>query len=491
MHFRTRRNWLSDPNGLVVHRGRHHLFFQHNPDGVEHREMSWGHASSADLVHWEEHPVAIRATPQIQIYSGSAVVDHANASGLGTADSPALVAVFTASARDRAHQAQALAYSTDEGLTWRLYEGNPVLDRGSSDFRDPKVFRYEGPAGSYWVMVAVEAHERRVVLYRSDDLLAWTYLSSYGPRGAVGGVWECPDLFPLAVDGAADDVRWVLLISLCPGGIAGGSGTQYVVGDFDGVTFTPDDPPPVGDPRLAPSRELLEHLDWLDHGPDCYAGVTFWGLADADRTLIAWMSNWDYARELPVSEAAPQRGRMTLPRRLALTRHAGRPVLRQEVAAPPTIPVARHRVRGLTAPGTVTTDLPASGRLDVRLELEAGTSCSLVLGADGSDGADGIVLTYDAAASRVRVERTLPAPPAAGGEIPASFAGAWTMPLDGGPAQSWTLWLDDGTLELFADDGTRVLTCLTGHEAASSLRCEPGPGAVVSLEAVVSTFAEL
>ncbi|OZB80984.1 MAG: glycosyl hydrolase family 32, partial [Microbacterium sp. 13-71-7] len=244
MHFRPAQNWMNDPNGLVFHDGRYHLYFQYNPEGATHGFMSWGHASSTDLVRWEEHPVAIRYTDAHEIFSGSVVVDEHDTSGLGAAGEPPLIAVFTLADQPGRHQAQGIASSLDGGLTWRLYDGNPVLDRGSADFRDPKVFRYAGPAGEYWVMVAVEAEERRVVLYRSADLKAWTYLSDYGPRGATGGVWECPDLFPLSVDGDPSEVRWVLLISLNPGGIAGGSGTQYVIGSFDGVRFLPDEPMP-------------------------------------------------------------------------------------------------------------------------------------------------------------------------------------------------------------------------------------------------------
>ena len=251
-HFSPAKNWINDPNGLVFHKGVYHLFFQHNPLGSVWGNMSWGHATSTDLVHWDEQPVAIPFDANEGVFSGSVVVDTTNSSGFGTAQNPPLVAMYTsaytaASGREGI-QAQSLAYSTDDGQTWTKYSGNPVIDIGSREFRDPKAFWYE-PAQE-WRMVAVIANEHKVLIWRSADLKQWTRLSEFGPRNAIGGVWECPDLFPLAVDGDPDNVKWVMLVSLNPGGIAGGSGTQYFVGDFDGTTFTPDGPasyePPAG-----------------------------------------------------------------------------------------------------------------------------------------------------------------------------------------------------------------------------------------------------
>lgn len=265
LHFTPERNWMNDPNGLVYDDGTWHLFFQHNPYGTRWGNMSWGHATSTDLVHWEERPVAIpqtfdeSGTAIEDIFSGSVVIDEQNTSGFGTADEPPMVAIYT-SAYTPAHpthagtQAQSLAYSTDDGQTWTKYEGNPVVDRGSANFRDPKVIRYTDPetGESYWVMVAVEALQYKVVLYRSDDLKTWTHLSDFGPANATGGIWECPDLFPLAVDGDPSNVKWVMVVNLNPGSVAGGSGGQYFVGEFDGTTFTSestvtDDSLPAGD----------------------------------------------------------------------------------------------------------------------------------------------------------------------------------------------------------------------------------------------------
>ena len=265
LHYSPERNWMNDPNGLVYDDGTWHMFYQYNPYGTRWGNLSWGHATSTDLVNWEEQPVAISQTLDESgvaiedIFSGSVVVDEGNTSGFGTAEDPAMVAIYT-SAYTQADptrpgiQAQSLAYSLDDGQSWTKYEGNPVLDRNSANFRDPKVFRYTNPetGESYWVMAAVEALEYKVVLYRSDDLKNWTHLSDFGPANATGGIWEVPDLFPLAVDGDPANTKWVLVVNLNPGSVAGGSGGQYFVGEFDGTTFTSettvaDDTLPTGE----------------------------------------------------------------------------------------------------------------------------------------------------------------------------------------------------------------------------------------------------
>jgi sucrose-6-phosphate hydrolase SacC (GH32 family) len=247
-HYTPERNWLNDPNGLVYHDGEYHLFYQHNPSGPAWAEMiSWGHAVGRDLVHWSELPVAIPHEGDESIFSGSAVVDERNTSGFGAPGDPAMVAIYT-SARPGS-QAQSLAYSTDDGRTWKKYGHNPVLDIGSAEFRDPKVFWYE-PDGK-WIMTVALPQEHKIAFYSSPDLKRWTHLSDFGPAGAVGGVWECPDLVEMPVDEDTGDTRWMLTVSLNPGSIAGGSGTQYFLGRFDGRRFQTDEPEyvaPAGDP---------------------------------------------------------------------------------------------------------------------------------------------------------------------------------------------------------------------------------------------------
>ena len=342
VHFTAKDSWLNDPNGLLYHDGTYHLFFQNNPLGSTWGNISWGHATSTDLVSWVEQDVAIPWTEDEMAFSGSAVVDVRNTAGFAGPGETAMVAIYTSS--KPGSQSQALAFSVDDGATWSRYEGNPVLDIGSSEFRDPKVFWYGGDDG-HWVMVVVEAVARRVAIYTSPDLLEWTFVSHFGPAHATGGVWECPDLFPIAVDGE-DRMRWVMVVSLNPGGIAGGSGAQYFVGDFDGTTFTPE--------RLVNSTDPQE-FDWLDYGRDYYAAVSFNHAPDGRRLMIGWASNWDYANETPT---APWRSAMSLVREMRLVRSADdrlrlaqRPVLpkdRQDLTvfelSVPAAPGDRHAV---------------------------------------------------------------------------------------------------------------------------------------------------
>jgi sucrose-6-phosphate hydrolase SacC (GH32 family) len=285
---------------LVFLDGEYHLFYQHNPEGDTWGHMSWGHAVSRDLLRWQHLPLALREEAGIMIFSGSAVVDERNTSGLCSgAGSSCLVAIYTGHTEKR--QTQNLAVSVDRGRTWRKYDGNPVLDLARGDHRDPKVFWHE--PSNRWVMVSVLAGERKVRLFASTDLKRWETLSDFGPAGARGGAWECPDLFPLAVDDRAGDVRWVLQVDLNPGGRLGGSGAQYFVGTFDGRRFVSENPAGL--------------TLWVDYGKDFYASQSFNGLprSDGRRVWIGWMSNWLYA---DVEPTAPWRGVQSVPRELAL-----------------------------------------------------------------------------------------------------------------------------------------------------------------------------
>lgn len=299
LHFTPRENWMNDPNGMVFHEDTWHLFFQHNPSGNTWGNMSWGHATSDDLFHWQQQPLAIPQTfgddgESIEdIFSGSVVSDAENTSGLGTAENPPLVALYTSAYTNRhpTHagiQAQSLAYSLDDGQTWTKYDGNPVLDRRSANFRDPKVFRYDGPAGEYWVMVAVEAVDHKVVLYRSEDLIDWTYLSEFGDANATGGIWECPDLFEMPVDGDPANTKWVMVVNLNPGSVAGGSGGQYFVGDFDGTTFTSESTvtePPAPEGTTIAGFDDGTYDGWTVSNEPGHEHDGPWGTAPATGTL--------------------------------------------------------------------------------------------------------------------------------------------------------------------------------------------------------------
>ncbi|POX51693.1 glycosyl hydrolase family 32 [Streptomyces sp. Ru71] len=268
-HFTPEKNWMNDPNGLVYYKGEYHLFYQYNPNGNSWGDMSWGHAVSEDLVHWKQLPLALSHDEREMVFSGSAVVDWDNTTGFGSRTDPPMVAVYTSLDRSTGKQAQALAYSTDRGRTWTKYRGNPVIDIGSTDFRDPKVQWY-APTKS-WLMTVSLSAEHKVRFYSSKNLKDWTLLSDFGPSGATGGVWECPDLFPLAVDGDKNKIKWVLVVNINPGGIAGGSAAQYFIGDFDGEKFTAQDKgtytPPAG--------TVVQDFEGTDFGSWTTTGTAF------------------------------------------------------------------------------------------------------------------------------------------------------------------------------------------------------------------------
>ena len=249
-HFSPLYGWMNDPNGMVYKDGEYHLFYQYNPYGSKWGNMNWGHAISKDLVNWEHRTVAIAPDALGTIFSGSAVVDHNNTAGFGAG---AIIAIYTQNS-DR--QVQSIAYSTDNGRTFTKYENNPVLVSEARDFRDPKVFWYE--ATKRWIMVLAVGQEMQI--FSSPNLKDWTYESSFGEgQGAHGGVWECPDLFELPVEGT-NEKKWVLLCNLNPGGPFGGSATQYFVGTFNGKEFVNESP---------------SKTKWMDWGKDHYATVTW------------------------------------------------------------------------------------------------------------------------------------------------------------------------------------------------------------------------
>ncbi len=310
-HFTPKENWMNDPNGMFFYNGYYHLFFQHYPDDNVWGPMHWGHAISTDMVQWKELPIALEPDEKGYIFSGSAVVDIENTSGFGDGLTPPVVAMFTyhdpkGEKEGRIdYQSQAIAFSLDEGKTFTKYEGNPVIKNpGIRDFRDPKITRDE--VHDQWIMVL--SADDQTMFYTSQNLKDWELASEFGRgTGAHGGVWECPDFIYMNVEGS-DEKKWVLIQSLNPGGFNGGSGTQYFVGDFDGKTFTLDES----------MKDLGEdHEYWLDFGKDNYAGVTWSNIPEEDgrHLFIGWMSNWQYANEVPTET---WRSAMTVARELKL-----------------------------------------------------------------------------------------------------------------------------------------------------------------------------
>ena len=294
-HHTPSYGWMNDPNGLIYKDGEYHLYYQYNPYGSKWGNMHWGHAVSRDLVRWKELGPAIARDTLGHIYSGSTVIDFNNSAGFGK---DALIAFYT-SASDENGQLQCLAYSTDNGRTFTKYAGNPVLRPfdGLKDFRDPKVFWHE-PAKAWYMIVSADKEMR---FYRSADLKKWDYVSAFGRGyGAQPNQFECPDFFPLTLDGKQ---KYVMIVNINPGCLFGGSATEYFVGDFDGREFKCDTPP--------------NRVKWLDYGKDHYATVTFSNTGD--RVLaMPWISNWQYANVTPIRQ---YRGANGLPRELSLYRH--------------------------------------------------------------------------------------------------------------------------------------------------------------------------
>ncbi|RQQ11774.1 glycoside hydrolase family 32 protein [Burkholderia stagnalis] len=459
LHYTPQRHWMNDPNGLVYENGRYHLFYQFNPAGNDWGNMSWGHATSTDLVHWREQPVAMRANATEEIFSGSIVADTRNTSGLGAPGQAPLVALYTSvykagSGHAPGTQAQSLAYSLDHGATWQPYAHNPVLtlDPESKQFRDPKVSWYA--PGGYWLMTTVVADAQVVKLYRSNDLIHWDFLSDFTLPGVphAGALWEMPDLVPLPLDDDPRRTKWVMIVNVNPWSIAGGSGAMAFVGTFDGRTFTPD--------RVAPAGSDPAQFQWVDHGADFYAAGTFSGAPGARPVAIAWMSNWDYAAQAPT---APWRGAMTLPRAFALKTIDGEPRL---VVTPAPAFTAWADGRPATHLGDVGVasalrELPAATRgtvqrITLTLAPQTAARAGIVV-RRSADGAIGTRIVYDTA------QRTLTLDRSASGE--SGFSNAFSRqhivnpPLVDGrlPLE---IVVDRGSVEVFAGHGRAAITDL-------------------------------
>lgn len=299
-HFTPGRNWINDPNGLVYYEGEYHLFYQYNPEGKEWGHMSWGHAVSRELVQWTELPVAM-PEKEYMIFSGSAVVDWNNTSGLGDGTRPPLVALYTAHHPGSKRQVQHLAYSHDKGRTWIDHPANPVIDRQMEHFRDPKVFWHK-PSRA-WIMAVALPRSHKVAIYRSADLVDWRLASEFGPCGRTSGQWECPDLLELPVEGEGRTI-WMLKVDVDQDVIGSASGAQVFFGTFDGAVFVPENE----DGLLA------------DHGADFYAAQSWSDLPEGHEApvWIAWMSNHQSGHGYPTH---PWRGAMTLPRSVSARRH--------------------------------------------------------------------------------------------------------------------------------------------------------------------------
>jgi fructan beta-fructosidase len=427
IHFSPKAHWINDPNGMVYYKGTYHLFYQYYPGGTTWGPMHWGHAQSKDLFHWKEMPIALYPDSLGYIFSGSAVADVNNTSGFGKNGLIPLVAIFTnhdpkgeKSGRND-FQNQSLAYSLDDGKTWTKYEGNPVLrNTGIKDFRDPKVMWFEQQ--KKWVMTL--ATQDHITFFSSKDLKAWKQESEFGKeRGTHGGVWECPDLFPLTLNGKK---YWVLVVNINPGGPNGGSATQYFVGDFDGQAFKPID----------------QKIRWVDFGPDEYAGIT-WSNTGNRKIFLGWMSNWNYANQVPTVK---WRNAMTIPRELALKNINGDIILAsepvKEIEGIAIKPVAINANKPVKTPAQYILKLSAENLSTYSVEL-------------WNDQGNKLTVGYDQVSKRYFIDRTK--------------SGQTNFNLEFGKiayapkfvtesASDLILVVDASSVELFADGGTSVMT---------------------------------
>jgi fructan beta-fructosidase len=466
-HFTPERYFMNDPNGLVYFDGEYHLFYQHNPFGDTWGHMSWGHAVSADLVRWRPLPVALREEGGIMIFSGSAVVDRANTSGLcgpPGARVACLVAAYTGHGHDK--QTQNLAYSRDRGRTWTKYAGNPVLDIGIKDFRDPKVF-WHAPTAR-WIMAVSLAEDRKIRFFGSTDLKAWSALSDFGPAGYTQGQWECPDLFELPVEGDPSRKRWVLSVNVNPGAPLGGSADQYFVGSFDGTAFRNDNPPGL--------------VLWADHGKDFYATQSWSDLPPSDgrRVWIGWMSNWQYANQDPTS---PWRGMFTVPRALKLLASSeGIRLVQEPVAELRSLRGQRRTVPARDVAGTLTLDAVNGDSLEIVAVLAPGSASAFGLAVrKGKD--EQTLVGYDVSAGAVFVDRRRSGNVGFSPDFPGRHGGP--LALDDGRVRLHVL-VDRSSVEVFAGGGRTLITDRIFPDPASravAVWAEGGTASLVSFEA--------
>lgn len=410
-HHTPAYGWMNDPNGMFYKDGVWNLYFQHNPYGSQWENMTWGHSTSTDLVHWKYEGDAVEPDALGTVFSGSAVVDMGNTSGFGKG---AVIALYTSAGES---QTQSLVYSTDNGKTFHKFEGNPVITSNVPDFRDPHMFWNEDI--KKWNMIL--AAGQHMEIYSSDNLKDWKYESSFGEKyGNHGGVWECPDLMKMKVRGT-DKEKWMLICNINPGGPFGGSATQYFVGDFDGHKFTCESKPEV--------------TKWMDYGKDHYATVTFDNAPEGRRVAIAWMSNWQYANQVPTQQ---YRSGNSIPRDLGLFEYKGETYC--SVVPSPEMTAARSKKAGKK--------LTESCEMVVNLKGNATITLS-------NDKGEKVVMNYDAKAETFSMDRTK------SGKVDFSkdFAAVTKAPTYGKISQL-RIFIDKSSIEALDADGKMSMTNL-------------------------------
>ena len=410
-HHTPAYGWMNDPNGMFYKDGVWNLYFQHNPYGSQWENMTWGHSTSTDLVHWKYEGDAVESDALGTVFSGSAVVDKDNTAGFGKG---AVIALYTSAGEN---QTQSMAYSTDNGKTFTKYEGNPIITSNVPDFRDPHMFWNEDI--KKWNMIL--AAGQHMEIYTSDNLKDWKLESSFGAEyGNHGGVWECPDLMKLKVRGT-DKEKWMLICNINPGGPFGGSATQYFVGDFDGHKFTCDSKPEV--------------TKWMDYGKDHYATVTFDNAPEGRHVAIAWMSNWQYANQVPTLQ---YRSGNSIPRDLGLFEYKGETYC--SVVPSPEMTAARSKKAGKK--------LTESCEIVVNLKGNATITLS-------NDKGEKVVMNYDAKAETFSMDRTKSGKM----DFSSDFAATTKAPTYGKISQL-RIFIDKSSIEVLDAEGKMAMTNL-------------------------------
>ena len=433
-HHTPAYGWMNDPNGMFYKDGVYHLYFQHNPYGSTWGNMHWGHSTSTDLVHWEYEGDALLPDAWGTVFSGSAVVDKDNTAGFGR---DAIVAFYT-SAKPTPWgdaQMQSIAYSTDGGKTFTKYAGNPVLTSTERDFRDPKVFWYA--PGKHWVMMLAVGQQMQI--FTSDNLKEWKHESDFGlKQGAHGGVWECPDLVELPVEGT-NEKRWVLICNLNPGGPFGGSATQYFVGTFDGKKFT---------------NQFPTKTKWMDYGKDHYATVTFHNAPDGRCVALGWMSNWQYAAVVPTKQ---YRSANTIARDLTLYRQDGDLLLKS--APSKEIEAARKDAKSIkkfnvSDSYSIENLLDGNtGAYEIEMEIRNNGAQKIAFTLLNGKG-ESVLMYYDTALRQFVMDRSNSGETAFSRDFPAMTA----APVAGGDDFTLRLFVDRSSIEAFGDGGKFVMT---------------------------------
>ena len=409
-HHTPAYGWMNDPNGMFYKDGEWHLYYQYNPYGSLWENMTWGHSVSKDLVHWEALPNAIDPDAIGTIFSGSCVVDTRNSAGYGK---NAIIAYYTSAAEA---QTQSMAYSTDGGRTFTKYEKNPVITSDIPDFRDPNFFWHEPT--QKWIMLLAAGQEMQI--YSSPNLKDWTMESSFGREyGNHGGVWECPDMIQLPVRGTGQQ-KWMLVCNINPGGPFGGNATQYFIGQFDGHKFTCESKPEV--------------TKWMDYGKDHYATVSFNNAPESRHVVLAWMSNWQYANQVPTRQF---RSANSIPRELDLFED-GNETYCGVTPSKEMLALRGNKVKKLTDACELIVDVK-------------GTMELILSNANGEE----VTMRYDAQQQTFSMDRTK----SGDCSFSEAFAAVTTAPTHG-TLKQLRIFIDHCSIEAFAADGKMAMTNL-------------------------------